>query len=201
MKNSKKNLLNFGSRTFILTAALIVILGGVISGTVAWMFIKSDPVHNTFSYGDMKIELTETDTGLDEDQDDDTNSYSLTPEAEIAKDPMVTVKSEDVDCWVFVEIDKSDDFDAYLEYQLADGWKALDAAKYPGIYYMKVSKSEDEQKFSVLEGNIVKVKEDVTQQMLDEMGEDYPNIGFTAFAIQLTDLDKAEDAWKAVNDK
>lgn len=204
MDKRKKRTFSFGSRSFVLTAAIIVILGGVISGTVAWMFIKSDPVHNTFTYGDMKVELTETDTNLDDDDKDETNSYSLKPDARIAKDPIVTVKAGTVDSWVFVQIDKSDNFDEYMTYSMAEGWKALDKEKYPGIYYRQVAKSSEDQKIQVLEGNCITVKTDTTQEALDKLAEDIeaeeaecPTLTFTAYAVQLSELDKVEDAWKA----
>lgn len=200
MKKSKKSLLNFGTRSFILTTAIIVILGGAVSGIVAWMFIKSDPVHNTFSYGDMKIELKETDTGLDDDDDDGTNEYSLKVGATIAKDPIVTVEADSLDCWLFVKVDKSENFDEHMEYDIADGWSKLSGED--DVYYRQVSKSNDEQTFNVLEGNVIKVKEEVTQEMLDAMKEDdYPTIGFTAYAVQLSEVDTAKEAWDVIKDK
>lgn len=196
----KKRFMSFGSRSFILTAALIVILGGVISGTAAWMYIKSDPVHNTFTYGDMKIELTETDTGLDDDEKKETNSYSFEPGAEIAKDPNVTVSAGSEACWLFVKVEESDNFDDYMEYAMAEGWKALDAASYPGVYYLEVTGSDEAQKFDVLKGNKVTVKDSVTQQMLDELSKDkYPTLQFTAYAAQKSELDTAMKAWQAVS--
>ena len=201
MKKSNKKLLSFGSRTFVLTAAIIVIIGGVISGTVAWMFIKSDPVHNTFSYGDMKIELTETDTGAgDGDEEDGENIYSLTPDTEIAKDPTITVTGGTVDCWVFVEVKKSDNFDEYMEYALADGWSKLDGEN--GIYYREVLESAEMKQIPVLADNKVKVKSGVTQAQLDAMEEkDYPTIEFTAYAVQKSEVDSPKEAWKVAQGK
>lgn len=202
MDKRKKKFQSFGSRSFILTAAIAVILGGVVSGTVAWMYIKSDPVHNTFTYGDMTVELTESDTGLDGDEDDDTNAYSLTPDAEIAKDPVVTVTGGTEACWVFVKVEESDNFNEYMEYTMAEGWKALDADTYPGVYYLKAAGSDTAQKFDVLEGNKVAVKDSVTQGMLDELEMDkYPTLQFTAYAVQLSEVDDPTDAWKVAEGK
>ena len=201
MKKSNKKLLSFGSRTFVLTADIIVIIGGVISGTVAWMFIKSDPVHNTFSYGDMKIELTETDTGAgDGDEEDGENIYSLTPDTEIAKDPTITVTGGTVDCWVFVEVKKSENFDEYMEYALADGWSKLDGED--DIYYREVLDSAEMKQIPVLADNKVKVKSGVTQAQLDAMEEkDYPTIEFTAYAVQKSEVDSPKEAWKVAQGK
>ena len=199
MGRREKKFMSFGSRSFILTAAIIVILGGVVSGTAAWMYIKSDPVHNTFTYGDMKIELTETDTGLDDDGKEETNSYSLKPEEEIAKDPVVTIEAGTVDSWIFVKAEKSEEFDEYLEYEMAEGWTKLE----DGVYYRQIKKSKEEQKLPVLEGNVVKVKEGVTQQMLDEMDDKdkYPTLSFTAYAVQASEVSTAKEAWKIASGK
>ena len=206
MKKSNKKLLSFGSRTFVLTAAIIVIIGGVISGTVAWMFIKADPVHNTFSYGDMNIKLTETTGIAGGEEDDGERTYSLTPmdsedpDAGIAKDPTVTVVGGTVDCWVFVEVKKSDNFDEYMEYKLADGWEKLSGED--GIYYREVPKSAEMQQIQVLADNKVKVKDSVTQEQLDAMEEkDYPTIEFTAYAVQKSEVDSPEEAWKVAQGK
>ena len=206
MKKSNKKLLSFGSRTFVLTAAIIVIIGGVISGTVAWMFIKSDPVHNTFSYGDMKIELTETTGVGGGEEGDGERTYSMTPvdsedpDAGIAKDPTITVTGGTVDCWVFVEVKKSDNFDEYMEYALADGWSKLDGEN--GIYYREVLESAEMKQIPVLADNKVKVKSDVTQAQLDAMEEkDYPTIEFTAYAVQKSDVDSPKEAWKVARGK
>lgn len=202
MKKSKKSLLNFGSRTFILTAAIIVILGGVVSGTVAWMYIKSQPVSNTFTYGDMKIELEETDTGLDGDEDDDTNSYSFEPGSAIVKDPWVTIKAETENCWLLVKAEASDNFDEFMEYSMEEGWKPVDEETYPGVYYREVTSSKDEQKFNVIKDNVVTVKDGVTQQTLDELEEeDYPSLKFTAYAVQKSEVKTAKEAWKAASGK
>ena len=48
-----------------LILALVLTIGGVIGGTVAWLIATPDPVINTFTYGDINIELDETDTGLE----------------------------------------------------------------------------------------------------------------------------------------
>ncbi len=193
---SNNNMVRFGSRSFILTAALILILGCTISGTVAWMFTKAEPVSNTFTYGAIEIELTETDT-KDDDDDEKTNTYSFTPGAVIAKDPLVTVKAGEESCWLFVKVSEGDTFDDYLEYQLAEGWKAL--AGEDGIYYREVAASDQDQTFEVLKGNVVTVKSSVTQEALDVLtAEDFPTLQFAAYAIQHEGVATAAEAWGLV---
>lgn len=195
MHSNNNNTMRFGSKAFILTAAIIIIVGCTISGTVAWMFVKADPAVNTFAYGDIKIEITETDTK--DDDDDKTNSYSFTPKAVIAKDPLVTVKAGHEACWLFVEVVESGNFDDYMEYRIADGWMPLDNES--GVYYRKVAASDTDQKFTVLKDNVVKVKSSVTQADLDALtAENYPTLQFEAYSVQQQEVDDAKTAWSIV---
>lgn len=133
--------------TLILASALIV--GGVVSGTVAWLIAETTPVVNTFSYGDIDLELEETETDekgnpVDKDGDgpDKTtegNSYEMIPGKEYLKDPTVTVLAGNEACWLFVKLDEIDGsinnadgsvtstgaFKDYLTYTIGDGWTQL----------------------------------------------------------------------------
>ena len=81
------------TKTLALILTVVLILGGVVGGTVAWLIANPDPVVNTFTYGDINIDLEETDTNLDEDDDPNTNEYEMMPGQEIVKDPKITVKA------------------------------------------------------------------------------------------------------------
>ena len=134
--------------TFILATALIV--GGVVSGTVAWLIADTDPVVNTFSYGDIDLELDETKTDekgnpVDENNDgnpDKTtegNDYEMIPGEDYLKDPTVTVLAGNEACWLFVKLDEVDgsitnedgsvtstgSFGDYLTYTIGSGWTQL----------------------------------------------------------------------------
>lgn len=76
----------------VLAAALIV--AASIGGTLAWLSDKTTAITNTFTAGDVEIELDET-TGT---------TYTLVPGATIAKDPTVTVIANSEDCYVFVKV-------------------------------------------------------------------------------------------------
>ena len=68
--------------------ALVLVIGCVAGGTVAWLVAKTDPVVNTFTYGNINIALAET-TGED---------YKIIPGKDISKDPKVTVKGGSEAC-------------------------------------------------------------------------------------------------------
>ena len=61
----KKKILTGSVKLIAAVLAIVLVVGGVVGGTVAWLIATPDPVVNTFTYGDIDITLTETDTKLD----------------------------------------------------------------------------------------------------------------------------------------
>ena len=102
------------SLALIFSLALIVI--GIAGGTLAWLTAKTNTVVNTFTTSDIEITLAES-TG---------DTYKMVPGFTIAKDPKVTVLEGSEKCYLFVKLEKSANFDAFLSYEIADGWTALD---------------------------------------------------------------------------
>ena len=96
-------------------AVLALVACMAAGATLAWLTAKTSSVTNTFTYGDINIELKET-TG---------ESYKMVPGNTIDKDPKVTVKANSEECWLFVKVEKSDNFDKFMTYGIADGWTAL----------------------------------------------------------------------------
>lgn len=192
-----------GYKVLALVLAVVLVLGAVIGTTVAWLITNTTPVVNTFTYGDINITLEETDTGLDEDNDKKTNQYQMVPGKEIDKDPKVTVLKNSEDCWLFVKLEKSSNFDEFMTYAIADGWTELDATKYPGIYYREVAMSDNDAEFTVLKDNKVTVKTDVTKDMFNKLDADannkiYPQLKVTAYAVQKAGVDTPAAAWELV---
>ena len=64
-------------KTLALLAALVLVIGCIIGGTLAWLTAKSDVVTNTFTTSDITVELKET-TGT---------QYKMIPGYAIRKDP------------------------------------------------------------------------------------------------------------------
>ena len=179
------------TKTLALILAVVLIMGGVVGGTVAWLIANPDPVVNTFTYGDINIDLEETDTNLDKDDDPNTNEYEMMPGQEIVKDPKITVKAGSESNWLFVKLEKSENFDEFMQYDVTYYWTKLEGVE-EDVYFMLV-KDEDvkeaDKAFEVIQDNIVTVREDVTKEMLnalDPEGEDanYPTLTVSAYAVQ-----------------
>ena len=180
-------------KTLALVLALTLLVVCVATGTLAWLTAKSDTVVNTFTTSDIKVELKET-TGTE---------YKMIPGYTITKDPKATVLAGSEECYLFVKLDKSTNFDTYLEYIIADGWTKLDGVT-DTVYYRVVDGTTNQigTAYSVLEGDQVNVKGTVTKEQmnaLDEAGTAKPTLTITAYASQLhknADVDfSPAEAW------
>lgn len=176
----------------MLSAALIVC--ATVAGTLAWLTDTTAPVVNTFTVGDINIELKET-TG---------ETYKMVPGIELVKDPTVTVKAGSEACWLFVKVEKSGNFDSFMTFEMADGWIALSG--YAGVYYRNVDATNADTGFDVLKDKKVMVLETVTKTMLEGVknaedgtpNEDAPTLTFTAYAVQKDGINDATTAWGKV---
>lgn len=192
----------FGGKTVALLLALVLVVGGVIGGTLAWLTATTAPVQNTFTTSDIDITLTETGAT------NNANSYKMVPGNTIAKDPKVTVVAGSEKCYLFVKLEKSSNFDSFLTYEMATeatgatGWTALDGVT--GVYYRVVDASTTDQEFGVLKDNQVSVKDTVTKAAMNGLTTDtYPTLTVTAYASQYmknnTESFTAAEAWANIN--
>lgn len=172
--------------TLALVLALTLLVAGVVGGTLAWLTDQTDEVKNTFTVGDINIGLTET-----------TADYKMVPGNTIAKDPTVTVKANSEACWLFVKVTESTDLKDFITYAIAEGWTALSGVD--GVYYREVPASAADQTFSVLAGDAVTVRSDVTRTMLETAKTDAPTLTFKAYAIQKDHFATADAAWAEVS--
>ena len=208
MKKNTKKLL-------AILLAVVLLVGAVIGGTLAWFTDKTQTVQNTFTVGNIDIELDEDDnTKDDETRTEVGNDYKMIPGYDLSKDPKVTVKANSEKCYVFVKMDKkignvtvgdkTYTFDDFLSYSMADGWTLV-----PGqtnVFYREVETSTANQDFAVIKDNKVIVNESVTKEMMDALGTDnakFPKLDITAYAVQYmnsnSDNFTPEAAWAIAN--
>lgn len=190
-------------KSLALIVALVLLVGSMIGGTAAWLIATPDPVVNTFTYGDININLNETDTRLDNDGNPNTNKYEMMPGQSITKDPKITVKSGSEDMWLFVKLEKSSNFDSFMEYIVADGWTALSGVD--GVYYQQIFAKDVEtadKEIMVIKNDTVTVKESVTKEQLNALdsgsSENYPTLTVTAYAVQYAGNDTVAVAWAKI---
>lgn len=184
-----------------LVLALALMVVGAVGGTLAWLTANSETVVNTFTTSDIKVELTET-TGPE---------YKMIPGYTITKDPTAKVLKDSEECYLFVKLDKSDNFDKFLTYTMEEGWQELkgDDITPKTVYYRVVdgTKNQIGTPYSVLKDNQVTVKDDVTKdKMKDLKAGTYPTLKITAYASQLyknanKDTFSALEAWNNITTK
>lgn len=193
MKHVANRRRSVSSRAFIALLALVLVIGCVAGGTVAWLVAKTEPVVNTFTYGNIDITLTEAAGGADK-------QFKIIPGTNIEKDPKVTVEAGSEDCWLFVKVVEENWPTAALEdgtrkvsYAIADGWTLVDGQD--NVYYREVKAADTVREFPVLEGNIVTVSDQLTK---GDIQATPPKLTFTAYAVQQENIANAKTAWEKV---
>ena len=168
--------------------AVTLLIGCAIGGTVAWLTDKTTAVTNTFTYGDINIELTETKP---------TNKQAkIIPGVDIEKDPKVTVKANSEACWLFVKVQEAGTFVAdKVTYSIADGWTKLTGVMgVDNVYYCEVDATTADTDFAVLRDNKVTVSDTLTKEDIKNITTN-PTLTFTAYAVQKDGFNTAAAAW------
>lgn len=215
----------FGSKSLALVLACVLLVGGVIGGTVAWLTAKTNEVTNVFTTSDINVKLEETET-----------DFKMIPGWTIDKSPRVTVEKGSEDCWLFVEVTESTNLKLsdYIKYAVNTGTASTtDGVTHGGwtqgtgedgvptnVYYCKVTGVTADQVFAVLGSGTysfngdnytwandeVLTKPEVTKEMMAAVttGENgnQPKLSFTAYASQLKKNNTTEftaaQAWNNV---
>ena len=182
----------------VLSFILVMLIG--VAGTLAYLQVQTKDVVNTFAPSNIDLTLEET-----------TTTYKMIPGVEIKKDPKVTVKA-DIDCYVFVKVEETENFNTYMTYAIASGWKLFNTtsgvvteiaadAELDRTYvlFREVSATKDEdsngnnhdEAFYVLADNKVTVPNTVAKTDMDKLYSNdtvntaaQPKLTFTAYAIQ-----------------
>ena len=195
---SKRKKKGVSTKVFLSLLALVLVVGCAVGGTIAWLTATTEPVVNTFTYGKIKIELTET-TGTE---------YKIIPGVNISKDPKVTVKAGSEACWLFVKVGEAnwptftDKDGRKVSYTIATGWKELPGES--GVYYREVEAVTADTGFYVLAGDttypngVVTVSENLTKEDIKDLTENHPQLIFTAYAVQKDGINTATDAWAKI---
>ena len=185
------------SKARLLALCAVLLVAVSVLGTMAYLTSKTQVITNTFTVGDINIELTETKP--------ESKQAKIIPGVDIEKDPKVTVKKDSEACWLFVEVKEEGTFVANkVTYSIADGWTALPGVD--GVYYREVAAVTADTDFYVLKGNetykygVVIVSDELAKDEVDTITDgNQPKLTFTAYAVQKEGIDTAAAAWEKVN--
>jgi len=219
-----KRVRKHGGKALALVLALVLMIGSVVGGTLAWLMDATTEVENVFSPSGIEVGLEET-----------TETYDMVPGWKITKDPVAWVTADSEDCYLFIKVEeKGGDvtvgqttytFDDFIKYAIEDGWEKLSETANSGVYYKVIDQdSEKNVRYNILgagsyvfEGenypwsdNEVLTKPEVTKEMMDAVNantDKKPILSFTAYAVQLWKSNESEgdtakfspqDAWAKI---
>lgn len=195
-------------KPMLIAMAVVLLLGCVTGGTLAWLTSATDPVTNTFTTADVSITLTETfNTDSNNDNKNDKWVAQMIPGYSYTKDPVVTVEGGSEDCWLFVKFEENNNASTYLTYtsnlSTDNGWTQGDGTKIPSnVWYRSVTKSNGDQSWHLLSGDTVTVNaESVTKDTMTAAAN--AQLVYTAYAAQYkksaTVAFTAAEAWEVLN--
>lgn len=182
-------------KVLLLALCAVLLVAGSVAGTLAYLTSQAT-VENTFTVGKVAITMDEAAVNeygqkLNADGniavEGDTlaarkteNTYKLVPGLQYTKDPTIHVDPSSENCYLFVEITKSDNF------TLGEmtGWTQITGTDV--WYYNTVAKANDD----------VVVFETVTYSNAVETTEE-EKITITAYAVQKETFADAQAAWNA----
>ncbi len=146
----------------VFTVAMVLLLGVTIGATFAYLQDISNVVTNTFTYGNVEIDLdeaevdkygnlvyrdgesSETDEASGTNQRVDANEYKLIPSNTYIKDPTIRLTAASEESYLFVKIESNIDsylIDADIEghktianQMIANGWELLDDVANVWVY-------------------------------------------------------------------
>lgn len=163
-------------RTIALFMAAVMLFGVTVGSTIAWLTAKTSEVTNTFTFGNIVIDIYETK--VDEEGDPVTpeettkeNEYDLVPGQTSVKDPKVNVEQGSEKCYVFVKVteinnlldgEKIVDFDVDGTHWLATGVENMYVystdGSTPAIVDATAGDVETESVIAVIEGTTDNIK-------------------------------------------
>lgn len=206
--NMKKKLV-----TVCLVACMAVT--AVAGGTLAYFTDAKDKT-NTFTVGNVTIELTEPNWGKDQGED---YTGKLVPGGEpIAKDPTITLADDSEDAWVFAEVKVGEDlmnlmrstnvdgnnqakFEDWLgDTPIEEGWTCIDSDNL--VYAYNTALSNEGTKVVTLFDEI-KAPDNLDSEMIEACVGENPDmtITITAKALQKEAAESADiNAYNQVKD-
>lgn len=190
---------NESIKRIILTVCMMAMIAAVsIGGTLAWLTDYTPEVKNVFTPTNIDIELNESKN----------LNLVMIPGGTITKDPTITINKDSESLWLFVKMEKANDFDSFMEYEMADNWELVGGTT--NVYCQQLNAPfADPTSIQVIADNTVTVKSSVTKEMMDKLYDDtskdkdlHPSLTVTAYAIQQANLGEnatAKDAWDLLN--
>ncbi len=202
-------------KVFVLLIAAVLLVGISVGGTVAWLTAQTGPVENTFTVGDIKLDIWEhkidpvTNKLTTELADDGKNNYNFVPGDTLEKDPTVEVKAGSEACYLFIHAVEANNeatannitADPIIVWSVkeepnndpANGW--VEVPDHEDYWYRLVDATGSDLEFPILTDNQVTVNDQVTKEMVPAINAKKPTLTFTAAAVQKDNIADVATAW------
>lgn len=213
-------------KAVVLLLAVVLLIGCVAGGTIAYLMANTNTVTNTFVVGDIgDLKLYEND---EEITTATTKSFTIVPGKDLTKNVTVsysytdvtTDKKDDVAVYVFVKVETTDwsvtnnkdyaitetveDTEGdettrnLLSWSIDSGWTYLTTEENARVYYKAVAENASLDKAVVIaENGKITVSSEIAKTNIDAVAAGAGNITFTAYAIQQDTFSDATAAWAA----
>lgn len=186
--------------------AVLMIVTATVAGTVAWLTVTSGTVTNTFTTGDINIELKEhkyENGALTTEEVVANDTYKVVPGATEPKDPFVRVKADSEKCYVYVYIENNvqlDDGTVVASYNINDAeWEKIAENGAKALYRFKaIVDASAEDKTCQVFSQVTYDGNKITKENIEQVEDD--TIVVQAFAHQsdyIDDVTVADAAAKA----
>ncbi len=188
-----------------LIVALVLVLGIAIGATIAYLTTSTAPVTNTFTAGDITIDLKESDYDPETNTIDgqlgvtENSDYKMVPGKVLPKDPTLIVKAESEPAYIYIKVVESnntltsDSSQKYLTYTIDSSWTALSGVD--GVYYKQVGATTADTNYAILNPQSVTVNPNATNADMTAAKTTHPTIVFYGYAVQSEGMTDAADAW------
>lgn len=176
----------------ILSVAVVASIAA--AGTLAYLTSTTEVVTNTFTVGDINIDLKEhdyVDGELTEDEVTENEYEKILPGQTLPKDPFVTVKADSENCWLYVVIANgmNNVVDGAATLDINENWELIEGDDVLGFYRYKfaVGTASTDQIFNVFEH--VTINPDLTNEEMADINEQA--IVINAFAHQVEGVEQS----------
>ena len=171
----------------ILILSLLILVVGRTSYAKYINEIKFETFNIEFIAGDIELALNDTN-----------NEFVIVPGKVIEKDTKLTVKAGSEACYVFVKLEKSNNFDSFIEYEVGNDWTELNENS--DIYYCELEKTIVDTDYNIFHNNEIIVKENVEKEKYETDAQNNLTLSFTAYAVQKTsEITSATEAWEFID--
>ncbi len=201
MRNGKFAKRGVATKSMVMILALVLVIGCAIGGTLAWLTAETAAVENTFTVGNINIELKEHKDGDKSAEEVTSNGYAIVPGDTLNKDPFVRVKATSEACYLFIYIDETNNTVTGLDGKVIQytvnttNWTAVEG--HAGYYYKVLdAQTTTDTLYYILANDQVTVNSNLTKAMIDStVATNAPKLTFYAAAVQKDNVTDVTVAW------